>query len=406
MRIARRILLVAGMALALTIAAGGALLLLVDADRFRPSLEQAVSAATGSEFRLREPLEIELFPRLAVRLGAGGIGAADEEPPLARWRSIHLGARLLPLLRGRLILESARLEGLALELRRDATGRGNWESLLAGQGGDAASRIVIERLAGVELRDAALRYVDQRAEAGMLREVRIGDWRLDLGAWQPGDPLEFSTGFALALPAPGQRARMTLEARLRPGGPEHELRIAAWSAAIGDSRLHGVATVRIAGAGDDDPGASGQGTIAAESPSLRALLAAAGIEAPPMRDARALGRFRLTSNWRLAGDALIVEPLSVQLDETHLRGRIEASFAQAGTSEFSLNGDRIDLTRYLEPADARGEPFEFPAAQLKALRLRGELKFDQARLADVQMKGVRLGLELEDGRLRAGPLPP
>jgi hypothetical protein len=41
-----------------------------------------------------------------------------------------------------------------------------------------------------------------------------------------------------------------------------------------------------------------------------------------------------------------------------------------------------------------------PLATLRALKVQGELTFDQAWLADAQMKNVRLRLELADGTVK------
>jgi hypothetical protein len=45
--------------------------------------------------------------------------------------------------------------------------------------------------------------------------------------------------------------------------------------------------------------------------------------------------------------------------------------------------------------DESEEPFELPIEALRALRVQGEVTFDEARLATAEMKGVRLRLGLE-----------
>jgi hypothetical protein len=62
----------------------------------------------------------------------------------------------------------------------------------------------------------------------------------------------------------------------------------------------------------------------------------------------------------------------------------------------NLRGDRIDLGRYVKLEDKSDVPFELPVEALRALRVQGEVTFDEAKLAAAQMKGVRLRLGLED----------
>lgn len=423
MRVARRILLAAGALLGLLLVAAALLLSFVDADRFRPRIARAVSEASGGELRLPEPLKIDLLPTLALRTGAGefvapgpeGTRAAPGAVPLARWRSLRIGARLVPLLRGRLEVGRIRIDGLELDLRRNAAGADNWEGLLAPRPGSGPRRFELESLAGLELREASLRYADARGGRG----IALDHWRLELAAWCPGEPFDVATSFVLALPAEGAHAAIELGARAQPGERSHELQVSRWSAVIGDSRLRGSARLRLlaaatagggasrnAGAASGGPAAAdaivaanGQGTLAIESPSLRALLAALGIEAPATRDAQALGPLSVQSSWQLANAALTVEPLHVRLDGTNLEGRLQAQLAEPRAAEFALRGDSLDLTRYLEPEDAKGEPFELHAEALRALPVRGELRLERAQLAELRLKGVRLELLLEDGRL-------
>jgi hypothetical protein len=65
-----------------------------------------------------------------------------------------------------------------------------------------------------------------------------------------------------------------------------------------------------------------------------------------------------------------------------------------------LHGDKIGLSRYVSIEDTSKEPFELPVAALRAMKVQGELTFDQAWLADAQMKNVRLRLELADGAVK------
>lgn len=405
MRLARRILLAAGATLALLVVITALLALFVDADRFRPQLERLVADASGGELRLHEPLKIGFFPRLALRVGAGEFvlpgpvagSAAGDAQPFARWRSIRIDARLRPLMRGRLEIGRVLIDGFALALHRDATG-GNWEKLRVSIPGAGTPRFEFTSLGGLELQDGSLYYMDARDGRG----IRLDHWRFELAAWHPGEPFGFVTSTDLALLPGGARARLDIEARAQVSGPVRELQIRRLHAVIGDASLQGSASLTMPAVPIPEALAAthGQGALTLDSPSLRRLLAAAGIEAPATRDARAVGPLAARGSWQLAGAVLVVEPLRLKLDDTSLEGRLQASLAEPHGVEFELHGDSIDLTRYLEPEDAQGKPLVLDAEVLQALPVHGELRLERAQLAQLRMKGVRVALELEDGRLR------
>jgi hypothetical protein len=94
------------------------------------------------------------------------------------------------------------------------------------------------------------------------------------------------------------------------------------------------------------------------------------------------------------------------MDDTRLDGVLKVGPTAPRTIEFRLQGDAIDLTRYLEPEDAVSEPFVFPTAALRALPARGVLEFAEARLADAEMKRVRIRLLLDETGLRSQAPPP
>jgi len=138
------------------------------------------------------------------------------------------------------------------------------------------------------------------------------------------------------------------------------------------------------------------GPVTVEVPSLRALIAALGLEVSPPRDPQALGALEASANWALENDALVIEPLRMKLDGTTIAGRITRSAAESAVWTVDLRGDEVDLGRYVDVEEKKDdEPFELPVDAIRALPLRGSLAFDRARYGDTQMKNLRLHLEHE-----------
>lgn len=411
MRIFRWLAVAVLASIALMLIAAAVLLLVVDPDRFRGRIEAAVREASGRDFRLEERIELEFFPSLAIDTGFGRLSNAPGfvgppgAAPFASWRKASLGARLVPLLRGELIVDRVRIEGLELNLARDAHGAGNWEDLAAGggegegrDGGDR--RLALESLAGIEVSDSTLSFRDARSG----RELRAGGLSLEVDAWRPGKPVELESAFDFSTAPMRVPVRTRVAAHVIPTSEGASVELAELVMEVANARAEGRANVRVGGASTAGV-PSGEGALKLEAGSMRMLLVALGVEPRPTRDPKALGRTSIDVRWRLspAERALFVDPLTIALDETTLAGKLEWPLAEEGVIRFALLGDAIDLARYLEPEGFEGEPFVLPTEALARLRASGEVTFAAASLADARLKGVRLRLVLDEGGLRAMP---
>ena len=136
----RRILKLLGIVVAAVIVLFVAALVVVgmlfDPNDYKDDITAAVGRATGRTLTLDGELKLELFPTVRIGVGAASISNAPGfgNAPMARIRSAELTLALLPLLMQRIEIDQARLEGLELNLARDARGRNNWQDLGGGAG--------------------------------------------------------------------------------------------------------------------------------------------------------------------------------------------------------------------------------------------------------------------------------
>ena len=133
MRTIVKVLGIAAAALAVLFGVAALLLWVVfDPDNVREELEAFVAERTGREFYIDDDLALTLFPWLGIETGvmllghAAGFGDGD----FASVDSAVARVRLLPLFRGRMEFGAVVLDGLELNLARDADGRDNWSDLL------------------------------------------------------------------------------------------------------------------------------------------------------------------------------------------------------------------------------------------------------------------------------------
>ena len=351
-----------------------------------------------------------------------------------------MGARLLPLIDGQLVLDRVQLDGLNVRLQRDAAGQGNWAALLARLNRPAgASTTSLREFGGLSLRNSSVQYRDASGSI-----FALTNWRVETGAMIPQQPFSVETSFDLGGAGAGAAAsagggvaivfrsrvaaykdRLNLtdvaaELRLQsPGVPAAGGRVrlsapqlqADWSTPIQswtapEASLQSGAAImqwhraQLRLVSDAPPQASADFDL--RPTSLRTLLESLGVQVPRTRDPNALARFSATGKLTCCGAGVALDQLALQLDDSHFTGRI-ADLAPSKVMEFQLHGDSLQLDRYRKPANEHSEPFVFPNAQLAALRARGTLSLDQAQMAGADFRGVTLQLLFADGSLGTTP---
>ncbi|WP_416139032.1 AsmA family protein [Halomonas sp. HK25] len=105
-----------------------------DPEDLKPRLIEVVREQSGLELALEGPLTWSFYPRIGV-----GVEKADawlpeqsvsEDESFVAFRRAEVSLAFAPLLRGEIAIDGMTLEGMHLNLERDETGRGNWETLM------------------------------------------------------------------------------------------------------------------------------------------------------------------------------------------------------------------------------------------------------------------------------------
>ena len=246
--------IVVGAVLILFIAAMLGLTIFFDPNDYKDEIAAAVEQSTGRQLTLEGDLELDVFPGVRIALGeaelSNAAGFGDE--PFARIAGAGLSVGLLPLLSRRIEIGEARLEGLVLNLERDAGGAVNWE---LGGGGDApaAAEGGPGDGGGLDLDVGAIVIADA--------EVSFSDAAAG-SAWQLG-------GFNLNASGFGPGAVFPLDLEFTVAGDDINLAVAAsMDATLGLAdnvyRLDEL-DVEIAGSGPAWPGGAGDATLSFSS---------------------------------------------------------------------------------------------------------------------------------------------
>ncbi len=234
-----------GIALAvLLLLAGGAAVWLAtgfDANRYKGAAIDWMKANRNRTLAIDAPIELSVFPRLAVRLGKVSLSEAGRDEVFVAVERAALAVELLPLLRGRLVVDRVEAAGVAVAVTRDAQGRRNIDDLVqpARAASAPAAGAPSSRSAGslsfdvsrIELADVRARVRD--AVAGIDGEIVLK--KLSTGRIADGVETPVELAAALALKAPALEAELAGTARVSPDLGSGAVRLAALDLTFGAS---------------------------------------------------------------------------------------------------------------------------------------------------------------------------
>jgi AsmA protein len=405
-------------AVAVAIFAAIVFVLVFDPNDYKDTISEGVKEATGRELVIEGDLHLSLFPWLAIEMGKTELGNAPgfDDTPFASFESARLSVRVMPLLLQRqVVVGTAALDSLRVNLQVRKDGTGNWEDL--GEAGEAqpepaepqpdGASATID-IASVAVTDAALTYSD--ASTGDRFEVT--DLSLTSGRIAAGEPVPLEGGFAFKLDPAGLSGQVDMgvvvafdtdaatvavsdldaegrvdgvaevPATIRFRAPAIRLQTEAQTADLGEIRLQLMSVDLTADvepfsyAGDPQPAA----TISIAAFSPRTLMQELAIEMPPTADPDVLDKLIVDAKAKVGANAITLSDLRLVLDDTTFTGRLSVPKSADGTFELDLAGDSIDVARYMAP------PSEAAAADESA------------------SEKVTLGVNSANGKLRIHPI--
>ncbi|MGH8402571.1 MAG: AsmA family protein, partial [Gammaproteobacteria bacterium] len=106
--------------------------LVINPNDFKPQIAKAVQDKTGRELSIPGNIKLSIFPWLGAQIGPMSLGNAPGfgNTPFASINETDVHVRFWPLLRGKIEVGTVKLDGLNLDLERDASGQDNWHDIL------------------------------------------------------------------------------------------------------------------------------------------------------------------------------------------------------------------------------------------------------------------------------------
>ena len=452
----------------LLIVAAVALPLLFDPNDFRDELVQRVKGATGRDLQVEGDVGMSVFPWLGVEVGPMQLGNAPgfEGDTFASTQRVSIRIKLMPLLSYRLEADTVTVEGLELNLARDAKGVTNWADLAGEQGGrkgatggsaaagsgakESGVSLAALSVRGVSVGAAKISWRDDQSD----RALVLDNVTLKTGLVEQGKPVDVAFGMDLAAEALGLEGRIgatttltlddaklklapvelnaSLAGKVVPGGKvditvgvsgvdyDGKAHTAAFNAL--EVKVHNLALEADFKATGLDAVPVITGELNAAEFSLRKLLTALAVEVPVTADTKVLEKVAFSAELRAGPDNLALTDLKAVIDDSMLRGDFAVSAFAGPKLRFDLDLDQLDADRYLSPAaqsapagktgttdtrPANSVPAKSAEPDFTALRkldAAGQFKLGRVRIANLESSQASVNIVAKDGLVRIHPV--
>ncbi|WP_461211241.1 AsmA family protein [Desulfocurvus sp. DL9XJH121] len=439
--------LAAVVGLGLFLAAGAVLYAVVDTERVKTTLTELVREQTGRELAFKGEVSLSVFPWLGVEMGPVSLSNAPGfgDAPFAEVRHTDVRVKLLPLLSKDVQVRGVTIDGLRLNLARNAKGRTNWQDLAGTpskaapkaeaqdsdqtSGADKAAGPLLAGLSvdGVRITDAGVAWAD--AVSG--QRCTVSQASLTTGPVSLGSAFDFSFAARAEAAEPALTANIEVSGHADPGQDLAKPRIdgLALSASADGKTLPGghvdvklggdilvdltddtitVAGLKLSALGvdvsgglrvarfDSDPQVDAALTFSEFNP--KKLMAALGLPEIETNDPSALAKASGSIQATASMDSATLRKVDLKVDDTTLTGSAGVSHFAKPAIVFDLKAGTLDVNRYLPPASDKGgdkdgsAPAQGGAAGKDAAKPSSGLPKEQLRALDV------------DGKLHVGSL--
>jgi AsmA protein len=428
----------------------------INPNDFKPQIAKAVKHKTGRELSIPGNIKLSIFPWLGAEIGPMSLSNAPGfgNTPFASIDETDVHVKFWPLLRGKIEVGTVKLDGLNLDLERDANGRNNWQDILdhirsggapPSTGGTSGNGLANLKMQGFSITNSGLLWRDAQKH----QQYTLSNFNLDMGAFASGKPLRVTTSFDFSGTNPqlsghadfkgtvaadlvhkiytASNAKLELSASgdAVPGGRvQAELlwQQAALNMDTGTLAVNSLSAnaygVRLQADAEGrglhaQPSFNGSLTLAPFSP--RAALTALGhANLANTRDPQALTQASGSLNFIGSGNAVTLQNLNFKLDDSTLTGTVSVKNFRSRELAFNLNVDQINADRYLPPQKAATptKPREqtdinkisLPVRTLRSLNLDGQLHIGQFTILNTRSSDVSVGVNAAKGVVQISPI--
>jgi AsmA protein len=449
MRTAKILGILVGAVIALIALALLAVRLFVDPNDYKPRIASAVKNATGRELKLEGAIKLSVFPWIALELGPASLGNPPgfSEQPFVSFQHASVRVKLLPLLSKRLEVGRVEVDGLDLNLLKNAEGKGNWQGFGRADGSAPAAAQPktgggeLQGIEGVKITNARVTYENITLENLTLETGSFADKRVVLvtlhvdaergpakaGATEGGEHANLDVRFNFSADAEDEKysiAALNLNCLLTRPGNDKPLRFSVTAPDIAvnlKAQTLSAPAYEVNAAGAIVNGSVNATAIVDELAATGSLKLAPlvvrewaprlGVTIPITRDSKALSSVSASGDFAYGKHAVRVEKLQATLDDTHLKGDLAVDLNTEAV-KFDLVVDAVDADRYLPPPQPPGTPVPVTppapppksAEAPKPLDANGTLSVGSIHFSPLDLTNVRVTVATNDKVMHIFPL--
>jgi len=392
------------------------LTLVFDPNQYKGEIIKAVKDKTGRELRIDGKLGWSFFPWIGIETGKLELGNAPGfgAEPMARIDAAGAKVELLPLLRKQVVVDTVFLDGLKLNLARDAAGKTNWDDLAKSSTAEQAPEKSIpgkEPVIGgvsvnkIDIRKADIAWNDQKNGA----HYAVHNLDFKTGKIVTSQPVDVQLSFDLESGQPPLRTRVDLKSRMNLDLEAQTLNVDSLTLALGDLALQtSFKGTHIF----DAPAVTGALEISPFNP--RALMEKLGVKIE-IAGKTALTKLSLKTKFSATADSVELKDLAINLDASRLNGSLAVRHFTRPAYQFDLTLDQIDLDSYLPPAapaaasapkpgsTTPAQPVEVPLSALRALAVQGKFRILQLKAMNLHSSDALIQVTADNGLITLGP---
>ncbi len=422
-RMLKWILIAAGTAVVLLVAAVILIPLLIDVNHYKPQIEARVQEATGRSFQIGGAIDLSLFPWVGLALSDLHLGSP---PEFGATKLLEIGrfeaqVRLIPLLSKQVEIKRVILEAPVIALVKQKDGRTNWSFETpavapdkkapprpAKKGPDEALPLAALTAEEIAIRNGRLTFEDQAAG----QKQALADLNLVLRDVSLDRPLEIQ--FATRLN--GQPLKM--EGTVGPlGNPPASQPLAFDLTLAALEELN----VKLSGAARDlqtQPAVNLNLNMATFSPRL--IFERLGRPFPMQTtDPEALQAVALEIRLNGGMSGIKVEEGQLRLDQSRIDFSAAVAEFDKPRIDFEARIDDLDIDRYRPAADSKAssEDAASPAPDaktpdapkavdygpLRRLVVDARLKVDKLKVNQARLQDITLNIKGRNGRFQLEP---
>lgn len=414
-----------------------------DPNRYKDDIERLVKERTGRTLKLAGRLEVAVWPALGAKVNGVTLTERDGAQQFLALNAAHASVALLPLLRGEVIVDRIRVNGLNARLVRGKDGKWNFDDLLQAQGEKPAAQKkaapadeqapVRFDIAGITLERSAVAYLDLASG----QEVSLSDLELSTGriAERADGKLKFS--------GTAKGRNPDLDAKLELAG-QYRFDLPAKSYAVSgfDAHIRGmlnkepleakVSAPKLQVHADSAKGeaVSAELKMKAGERSVDARLKLGGMEGsakalvvPQLAADVTLGlpelpqktvQLPITGSLRADLEKQTASAdLALKFDESNIKAKLGLAKFTPAAYVFDIDVDRLNVDRYFppskpaaqpaggKPAPAQDTPVDLSA--LKELDANGKLRLGALQVRGLKLANVQAQLRAANGRAELSP---